>query len=78
MSDLVLLFAQEQKAPDERAETAWPYNGRYERPESVKAVLRATDYGDDPFKAMVRKYDRAVVRNGGASIFTIRAYTVIF
>lgn len=29
------------------------------------------DYADDPFKAMTRKYDAAVVRAGGRSIFSL-------
>lgn len=30
------------------------------------------DYADDPFKAMTRKYDAAVMEKGGASIFSLR------
>ena len=31
------------------------------------------DYADDPFKAMVRKYDHAVVAKGERSIFTVKS-----
>ena len=33
------------------------------------SVMTASDYADDPFKSMARKYDRRVVRKGGDSIF---------
>lgn len=32
------------------------------------------DYGDDPMKALVRKYDRAVVQKGGGSLFAIKGW----
>ena len=35
--------------------------------------MNASDYADDPMKAMVRKYDRAVTAKGERSIFTVKS-----
>lgn len=33
--------------------------------------------GDDPIKALVRKYDRAVVEGGGESLFTLKSRRMV-
>lgn len=53
--------------PSQFDEAAWRrYAGR------PSGGIPASAYTDDPIKLMVRYYDRAVVRGGGTSIFSLR------
>lgn len=76
MSDLELARAEDSAPhPPVLATAAWR---RYAEWPNRGGRLPEIAYTEDPFKQMVRYYDKAVVRAGGASIFTIRAYASIF